>query len=69
MIYLLNFSKCFQYGLKRKDEIEAEEKANRERETVGRLGRTKSQCREDEPEDEGGKIYKNSNKLNHRCKI
>jgi len=42
-----------KYGLKRKDEIEAEEKANRERETVGRLGRTKSQCREDEPEDEG----------------
>jgi len=42
-----------KYGLKRKDEIEAEEKAIREQQTVGRLGRTRSQNPEEEEEEEG----------------
>lgn len=42
-----------KYGLKRKDQIEAEEAAARERETAGRLTRNKTIAQPDDQEAEG----------------
>ena len=52
---------CFKYGIKRKDEIEAEEAAQREKEQVGRLGRAQKPSMEEamQEEDEESKTYLN----------